>query len=202
MRENLPMRCRLVPLLVAFLSLLGACTSSDDPVAETRGESSEVETNAETSGIPDGDADEGGDFIPDEEEDEAPSVGVLACEAFEGAPHQAVIAAASPEDAATAPMVPDPAIIYDVSLPEGSRGYLQLEIAGWGTIQAFYTSADIDYEVTTPEGEEFPYPREPLPACPESGITEQRIGFPHWSPATIEFGSEGPRLVPLLVIEE
>lgn len=174
---------------------------------ESAGEGDAGEGTSDSSNLDDsGGFDETAGFIPeggdDDEDDGGPDTSMLACDAFDNAPHQAVIAAANPEDAATNAFVPEPDVIYDVTLPEEGLGYVQLQIAGWGTTQAFYTDENIAYVVTTDTNVLFPEAREPIPGCEDSGLTEQKIGFPHWDPALVEFSSEGPRLVPLLVIED
>jgi hypothetical protein len=39
-------------------------------------------------------------------------------------------------------------------------------------------------------------------ACPDSGITDQRIHFEHWTPATLRFEANGPRDAWFMVIKE
>jgi hypothetical protein len=201
-----------------FTSLiLVACSPEPSQPADDRtagsdmddGGASEEDTDAGDGDV-DGDSTDGAgaSFIASESEgdDESASpdelAAVAACEAFAGATRIPVVAASSPADAATAPIVSDSTSVYQVTLPEAAPGFLLLEIAGWGTVQDFFTTVDIEYTVTVENDSQFPYPREINAMCPDSGITQQRIGFPHWNPALIEFGAEGPREVPLMIIEE
>lgn len=192
------------------LSLV-ACVPEPSLVGEATADSDTDDGDTGKADAGDGDADgdpgdsAGGSFIPDDGEDEPDPdahAAAAACQAFAAAVRVPVVAALSPADAATAPIVPDPSSVYQVTLPDGASGFLLLEIAGWGTVQDFFTTIDIEYTVTVENGSQFPYPRELNAMCPDDGITQQRIGFPHWNPALIEFGAEGPREVPLMVIEE
>ncbi|PRQ05710.1 hypothetical protein [Enhygromyxa salina] len=174
-----------------------ADTSEDGESGDGDGESGDGDGDGESGdgdGDPgDGDGDPGGDG-------DGPST--AACEAFANATPQPLIAATSAAEAATATIVPDPQVIYTVTLPEGAAGFVQLQIADWETTQAFFTTAEIDYQVTVETNSQVPEPRGPAAACPEGGITDQRVFFPHWTPATIEFSATGPREVPLMIIEQ
>lgn len=192
------------------LSLV-ACAPEPSPVGEATADSDTDDGETGNADAGDGDAvgdpgeSAGGSFIPDDGEDEPDPdahAAAAACQAFAAAVRVPVVAALSPADAATAPIVADPDSVYQVTLPDGAPGFLLLEIAGWGTVQDFFTTVDIEYTVTVENDSQFPYPRELNAMCPDDGITQQRIGFPHWNPALIEFGAEGPREVPLMVIEE
>jgi hypothetical protein len=202
------MRCATAVLM--SLSLVACVPEPSPPVDEATAEGDTDVGDTGDADAGDGDADgdtgdAGGGFIPidagnDLDPDELAAV--AACEAFADAARVPIVAALSPADAATAPIIGDPSSVYQVTLPEGAPGFLLLEIAGWGTVQDFFTTVDIEYMVTVESNSQFPYPRELDAACPDSGITQQRIGFPHWTPALIEFGAEGPREVPLMIIEE
>ena len=152
-----------------------------------------------------GDGDGDGDGEPgDGDGDGAPgdATAGAACDAFANATPVPLIAAASAAEAATASIVPDGSVVYQVTLPEGAAGFIELQIPDWETVQAFFTTADIEYTVTVEDDSQVPFPREPNAACPDAGITDQRFGFPHWTPATVEFAAEGPREVPLMVIQQ
>ncbi len=125
-----------------------------------------------------------------------------ACEAFANATPEPVIAALTAGEAATATLVSGSDVVYLVTLPEGAAGFVSLEIPEWETTQAFFTVADIDYTVTVVDNSLVAQPRQPDAACPEAGITDQRIYFPHWTPALIEFSATGPREVALMIIRE
>lgn len=125
-----------------------------------------------------------------------------ACEAFANASPQMIVAATSAAEAATATLVSDAQVVYQVTLPEGAPGFVELQIPDWNTTQAFFTVADIEYTVTVMDNSQVPQPRQPDAACPDAGITDQRIFFPHWTPATIEFSATGPREVPLMIIRQ
>jgi hypothetical protein len=192
------------------LSLV-ACAPEPSSVGEATADSDTDDGETGNTDDGDGDADgdpgesAGGSFIPDDGDDEPDPdahAAAAACQAFADAVRVPVVAALSPADAATAPIVPDPNSVYQVTLPDAASGFLLLEIAGWGTVQDFFTTVDIEYTVTVENDSQYPYPRELDAACPDTGITQQRIGFPHWNPALIEFGAEGPREVPLMIIEE
>lgn len=114
----------------------------------------------------------------------------------------ALMAAASAGDAATAPVIADGQTMYMVTLPEGAAGFVELQIPDWETTQAFFTAQDIEYTITTEANAQMPGPREPVASCGELGLTDQRVFFPHWTPATIEFGATGPREIPLMIIRE
>jgi hypothetical protein len=139
----------------------------------------------------DGDGDTGGDPLD-----------AAACDALLTGTPEMLIAAISAGEAATAPVVADGMTFYMVTLPPDAAGFVQLEIPAWETTQAFFTVQDIDYTVTTGNDVLNPGPRELVSLCPEAGITDQRIYFPHWTPAVIEFGATGPREIPLMIIQE
>ena len=115
---------------------------------------------------------------------------------------QMLLAATSAGEAATALVVADGMTMYTITLPEGAAGFVELEIPDWETTQWFFTVPDIDYTITTMANAQTPGPREVVAACPDAGITGQSVFFPHWTPATIEFGATGPREIPLMIIRE
>lgn len=209
--------CMVAPMTLCLG--LAACDSGDNDGATGPGEDETGESSGEESGdtggesgsedLGDGDGD--GDTpdttdTTDTDMDTGPGEGdgpaQAACQAFEGATPQPLVAATSAAEAATAPIVPNGQAVYQVTLPEGAAGFIELQIPDWETTQAFFTNEDIDYTVTVESNSQVPGPREPDAACPEAGITDQRIFFPHWTPATIEFSATGPREIMLMVIEQ
>lgn len=202
----------MVLALALPLLVLGCETGDDgdvgaDAAEDSSGDSGEgTETDGgdgdgDTNG--DGDGDTNGDGDGDTNDTgEGDAIAQAACAAFASDARQDVIAAASAGEAATSTIVPDGQVVYLVTLPEGAAGYISLEIADWETTQAFMTVEDIDYTVTVESNSQVPQPREQNAACPEAGVTDQRIFFPHWTPATIEFSATGPREVPLMVIQQ
>lgn len=199
-------------LLAAF-----ACVDSDDGGADEQGDLADAatdespdETDEATTADETTTADEAttttddattddattDDATTDGETDTGPSE---TCELFTTLEPNMLLAATSPDDAATASMVPDPAALYLVALPEGAPGYVQLEIAEWSTTQAFYTEAAIDYTVSTPANAQTSDGREPIAGCTD--LTEEIWFFPHWTPALIEFSAEGPREIRLMIVQ-
>lgn len=149
----------------------------------------------------DGDGDGDGD-TGDGDGDGGDSLAGAACDAMQNGAPQPLVAALTAGEAATAPVVSDGQSVYMITLPEGAPGFIELEIPDWETTQAFFTVADIEYTITTDANAQEPGPREPVALCPEANITDQRVYFPHWTPATIEFGATGPRMIPLMIIQE
>jgi hypothetical protein len=125
-----------------------------------------------------------------------------ACDAMINGTPEMLLAATSAGEAATAPVVADGVTMYIVTLPEGAPGFVELQIPEWETTQAVFTAQDIDYTITTAANAQTPGPRELVAACPDAGITDQRVFFPHWTPATFEFGATGPREIPLMIVRE
>lgn len=154
------------------------------------------------SGDGDGDSGDGDGDSGDGDGDGDDAIATAACEAIVNGTPEMLIAAASAGEAATAPVVSDGQTLYMVTLPVDAPGFIELQIPEWETTQAFFTVQDIDYTITTMANAQQPGPREPLLACGELGITDQRVFFPHWTPATIEFGATGPREIPLMIIQE
>jgi hypothetical protein len=125
-----------------------------------------------------------------------------ACDAVLNGTPEMLVAAISAGDAATAPVVANGASFYMITLPDGAAGFVQLEIPEWETTRWFFTVPDIDYTITTDANAQTPGPRELVAACPDAGITGQSVFFPHWTPATIEFGATGPREIPFMIIPQ
>ncbi|MFV8749647.1 hypothetical protein ACNOYE_03735 [Nannocystaceae bacterium ST9] len=206
------MRRQSPPRALALALLLAACTVDEGSADLAEGESESGDDTTTSAGETDtGEATDAGETTDTEGEatdtegettgDEDDALAAAACEALAGTTTAPILAAASAEEAATSIIVPDPALVYEVSLPEGAPGFVSLQIPEWKTTQAFFTLADIDYVVSVPSGDD-QGPRETNAACPELGFTDQRIYFEHWTPALIEFSAEGPRQVPLMVVQQ
>lgn len=197
---------------LATLSLaLGmiACTSSDDgdTATDEMGETTTSDTSGESSGDTGTGTDTSGETTTETTgetttESTTETTGGLPselCDAFATITPTDMIAATTPDDAATATMVPDPMALYHVILPEGAPGYVELQIPDWETTQAFVTEAAIQYTITTDANAQVAEARVPVAGCED--ITEQHVFFPHWTPATIEFGAEGPREIRLMIMQ-
>ncbi len=214
--------CRALTVIAPFLFALAIAgcdgddggDSSDDDASEGHddahesgdesGHESGHETGHETG---DSDGGTGGETAHDTDGTGETGAGgdalaQAACEAFAGASPQPLVAATSAGDAATSPIVPDGQSVYQVSLPEGAAGFIELQIPEWETTQVFFTDAAITYTISTEAEAQVPGAREPNAACPDAGISDQRIFFPHWTPATIEFSAEGPRDILLMVVQQ
>jgi hypothetical protein len=188
---------------VSLALVMLACTSSDDggtsdemdatTSADTTGETSTGDTT--TSGETSTSDTTGSDTTT---ETTGGVMGEL-CEAFATLTPTDMIAAATPDDAATATTVPDETALYHVILPEGAPGYVELQIPDWETTQAFVTDAAIEYTITTDAQAQVAQPRVPVVGCED--ITEQHVFFPHWTPATLEFAAEGPREIRLMIVQ-
>ena len=190
---------------VSFALALVACTSSDDgggtdemDASTSDGvETSTGETSSDTTGETTSDT-TGETTSSDTTETTGGAMSDL-CEAFATLTPTDMIAAATPDDAATATTVPDSTALYHVILPEGAPGYVELQIPDWETTQAFITDAAIEYTITTDANAQVAQPRVPVSGCED--ITEQDVFFPHWTPATIEFAAEGPREIRLMIVQ-
>jgi hypothetical protein len=171
--------------------------SGGDPTDAAEDETAEGDTtDGDTT---DGDTTDGDTGTDGVDEDE---LATAACDAFANAAPQMIIAAATAGEAATASLVADGQVVYQVTLPEGAAGFVELQIPDWNTTQAFFTDEDIDYSISTMQNAQMPGPREPNAACPDAGITDQRVFFPHWTPATLEFSATGPREILLMIVRE
>ena len=203
------LRRSLLCLALAAPLTLTACDGGDEEGtsgSEEQDESETGETEGETEGESDGETSETdgetGETGGETGDTEGDTEGAAACELFDAATPQAVIAAASVGEAATAPIVPGPSTVYQITLPEGAAGFVELQIADWETVQWFYTTADIDYSITTEAMQHVEEARVALASCPDAGLTAQSVFFPHWTPATLEFSAEGPREIDLIVVQE
>lgn len=209
------LRSLALPLTLLTLIAVGGCTpegDSDDDVVGDAGDSTDdagTETDAADTSTDDAvdtstdDAvDTSTDDAVDASTDDATDTTDGTCSAFGDATPQVIIAAATAGEAATAPVVPDSQTVYQVTLPEGAAGFIELQIAEWETTQVFYTVETIDYVVTVETNSQVPEAREPDATCPDAGITRQAIFFPHWTPALIEFSATGPREIPLMIVQQ
>lgn len=203
------LRRSFICLALAAALPLTACDGGDEEGSGSAEEQDESETGdtegetGDTEGETGGETGEtGADTAETETEGDTADTEGAACELFEAATPQAVIAAASVSEAATAPIVPGPSTVYQITLPEGAPGFVELQIADWETVQWFYTTADIDYVITTEAMQHVPEARVPLASCPDAGLTAQSVFFPHWTPATLEFSATGPRVIDLIVVQE
>ncbi|MFV8754049.1 hypothetical protein ACNOYE_26180 [Nannocystaceae bacterium ST9] len=204
--RNLGLAIPLTSLALAGCDQAGDSSTDDVGEAGDSGDSSESGEGSETEDGADTSTDTG-ETETTETTDTTGDTGsddpaAMACEAFANAAPQMVIAAASAAEAATASLVPNDQTVYQVMLPEGAAGFVELQIPDWNTTQAFFTVADIEYTVTVVDDSQVAQPRQADAVCPDAGITDQRIFFPHWTPATIEFSATGPREIPLMVIQQ
>jgi hypothetical protein len=181
---------------VISVALVGCVGAEDDTNVDSAADATDS-----TGESGDGDGDTNGDGDGDTNGDgDGPAN--AACEAFANGTPEALIAATSAAEAATASVVPDSQVVYTVTLPEAAAGFIQLQIPDWETTQAFFTSGDIDYVITTDANAQVAQPGVPDAACPDAGIMDTRVFFPHWTPATIEFSAEGPREISLMIIQQ
>jgi hypothetical protein len=211
------MNLRTIALILPISLLLAGCEPDDGTPADTDGSGDTTAGDGDgeagdgdgdggdgdgDGGDGDGDAGDGDGDGGDGDGDGDDPLQAAACEALVSGTPEPLVAALSAGDAATAPVVADGMTSYIVTLPMDAAGFIQLEIPDWETTQAFFTVQDIDYTITTMANAQTPGPRDPVPACGELGITDQRVFFPHWTPATIEFGATGPREIPLMIIRQ
>jgi hypothetical protein len=180
--------------------------SSDTGDGDTGDGDGDGDTGDGDTGDGDGDPGDGdgdtGDGDGDGDPDGDPLQAAM-CESLLNDTPQPLLAAASAGEAATAPVLADGHTVYLVTLPEGAAGFVELQIPDWETTQAFFTVQDIEYTITTEANAQTPGAREPVvDVCSDAGITDQRVFFPHWTPATIEFDATGPREIPLMIIRE
>jgi hypothetical protein len=187
-------------LTLALVVLIGCQDGSDgDTTDSTEGETGTTEGETTEGETTEGDTTEGETGTTGVDADQ---LAMAACDAFANATPQMIVAAASAGEAATASLVADGQVVYQVTLPEGAAGFVELQIPDWNTTQAFFTDAEIDYSISTMANAQMPGPREPNAACPDAGITDQRVFFPHWTPATLEFSATGPREILLMIVRE
>jgi hypothetical protein len=207
------MSLRTSALVLPLFFLVSACESEPDAPADTDGSSDTGDGDGDAgdgdgdTGDGDGDGDSGdGDGDGDTGDGDGDTGGspleMAACDAVLNGTPEVLVAASSAGDAATAPVVADGMTVFTITLPDGAPGFVQLEIPDWETTQWFFTVPDIEYTITTQANAQTPGPREQVAVCPDAGITEQSVFFPHWTPATIEFGATGPREIPLMIIRE
>jgi hypothetical protein len=202
--------------MFSFSLSLAACEGDGETPADTNsteggdgdGDSGDGDGDGDTgdgdgdTGDGDGDSGDGDGDSGDGDGDGGDALAATACDAVLNGTPEVLIAALSAGEAATAPVVANGQSVYMVTLPEGAPGFVELEIPDWETTQAFFTVADIEYTITTEANAQMPGAREVVSLCPDAGITDQRVFFPHWTPATIEFGATGPRMIPLMIIQE
>jgi hypothetical protein len=208
------MLSRTSALALPMMILLTACQPDGDELADADGSSDTGDGDGDAGdgdgdgdtgdgdGDGDGDAGDGDGDGGDGDGDGGDPIAQAACDAVLNGTPEVLLAAISAGDAATAPVVADGVTAYVVTLPEGAAGFVELEIPDWETTQWFFTVPDIEYTITTEANAQVPGPREPVTGCPEAGLTGQSFFFPHWTPATIEFGATGPREIPLMIIRE
>jgi hypothetical protein len=208
-----PDRLRAAVWVLPIAVLLAGCdsepnTPADDGSSET-GDGDTGDGDGDT-GDGDGDTGDGDGDTGDGDGDAGDGDGdtgenpleAAACDAVLNGTPEMLVAAISAGDAATAPVVANGASFYMITLPDGAAGFVQLEIPEWETTRWFFTVPDIDYTITTDANAQTPGPRELVAACPDAGITGQSVFFPHWTPATIEFGATGPREIPFMIIPQ
>jgi hypothetical protein len=204
------MNARISAHVLPLAILLAACEPDGDVPAEADGSSDTGDGDGD-AGDGDGDGDgDTGDGDGDGDGDTGDGDGdtgddplmAAACEAVLNGTPEILLAALSAGDAATAPVVADGTTLFMITLPDGAAGFVELEIPDWETTQWFFTVPDIEYTITTDANAQMLGSRELVSACPDAGITGQSVFFPHWTPATIEFGATGPREIPLMIIRE
>jgi hypothetical protein len=201
------MYVRSTAFLLPLSVLLAACEPDAETPVDTDGSTDTGDGDGD-AGDGDGDAGDGdgdagdGDGDGGDGDGDVDPLAAAACDAMINGTPELLVAATSAGDAATAPVIADGQTMYMITLPEGAAGFVELQIPDWETTQAFFTVQDIDYTITTEANAQTPGARDLVAACPDAGITDQRVFFPHWTPATIEFGATGPREIPLMIIQE
>jgi hypothetical protein len=103
-----------------------------------------------------------------------------------------VTAVADPADAGQVVIRTDSAAPYSITLPQGSSGYLTLEVTEWSTDVVFFAPEGTSYTVA---GGSEVHPVRRNPSCAERAIGEYRRNYHHWGPYVVEFAATGPRQV-------
>lgn len=88
-----------------------------------------------------------------------------------------------------------------VTLPTATQGFFTVEVGDWDTTQAFFAFVGNDYGVWVPDGDQ-QGPRMLNGACPNDGITDQRVFYDHWTPVTVRYETIGPRDAFFAVVQE
>jgi hypothetical protein len=104
-----------------------------------------------------------------------------------------VVSVTSQADANQVVILPSTEVVYAITLTEleggGYEGWVNMSIPDWGSMQALFSEDNYTYEIHRDDPGE-PVSKEPNQACPDAGITDERIWFPHWGDAQVKFSSE------------
>ena len=161
-------------------------TTEDTDTAGGTDTDGETDTDAGTDTAGDTDGETGEEQPPPNPHAEA------ACSMWEAGTVEAVQSVLTQADANQVVLTPTESTAYRVTLnedPEGGYvGWVNMSIPDWGSSQAVFAEADVEYELFRSEGMDQLSFEENL-SCPDAGITDERLFFPHWADAQARFHS-------------
>ncbi|MDX2019679.1 MAG: hypothetical protein SF187_05515 [Deltaproteobacteria bacterium] len=94
------------------------------------------------------------------------------------------------------------ATLYTINLPQNKESWVAVDENFWTATLGFFAPKGVKYEVINSDIS--PESDGPLKngACPDAELTDYRVFFMHWTPATIHFFAEGPRQVQFMIMRD
>ena len=195
-----------LPIIAMFAAVGSACSedtvdtkpSGDDDVQvadHDSGDSGGDDSGGDDSGGDDsGGDDSGGDDSGGDDsggEDGLSAVNSYSeagCDLLEVTPESLVLGA-SESEANTAVLVPDNETAWVLQMPESGDGWFAVEIPDWMTTVHVFTEDGVDIEVM---GGEIFTDALRNGACPDAGISDQRMAFHEWGAYTVRIAEGAP----------
>lgn len=194
---------RAAMMLIPMLSLALTAGCAEDKEEEDDDESSE---SADDTGETTDDDTDGEEEAEEEEEEEIPdedlgpddSFAEQGCDQMEDAGEELILGSSSSE-ANTAVVVADEEGVWSLQMPESGDGWFTIEIPDWMTVMRVFTESGVEYEIIDSD----PFTDIMVNgACPDQGISDQRVAFHEWGAYTVRVSEGAPETIWFAIAKE
>lgn len=193
-------------LLIPFLTLGLASACAEDKADEDEDEESSEEDEDVTVDKEDPDDEEGEADEEEEEEEEVPDESLseddefaaMGCDQLADAGAELILGTSSSE-ANTAVVVADEEGVWALQMPESGDGWFTIEIPDWMTVMRVFTEEGVEYEIIDSD----PFTDILVNgACPDEGISDQRVAFHEWGAYTVRVSEGAPETIWFAIAKE
>lgn len=194
---------RAAMMLIPILSLALTTGCAEDKGDEDEDEESSDESD-DTGAAADEDTDE--EEEEEEEEEEIPdedlgaddAFAAMGCDQIDDAGDELILGSSSSE-ANTAVVVADEEGVWSLQMPESGDGWFTIEIPDWMTVMRVFTERGVEYEIIDSD----PFTDIMVNgACPDEGISDQRVAFHEWGAYTVRVSEGAPETIWFAIAKE
>lgn len=189
-------------LLIPLLTLTAACVEDDksDDEDEETSEDDEITLEDEDPDLDDEEEEDEEEEEEEVDEDLGPddSFAAMGCDQTddEGVP---LTLGASSSEANTAVVVADDEGVWALEMPASGDGWFTVEIPDWMTVMRVFTDEGVEYEIIGSD----PFTDIMVNgACPDAGISDQRVAFHEWGAYTVRITEGAPETVWFAIAKE